>query len=191
LLPAVFLRRASFPAYDKEERNPAPQAGEGTSASMNRNLGKAVQETPRAPRASKIQEFRHGGMSMKSRQMALGLILAALLAASGPAFAHHSWRGFDAANLTTVKGTVTLFDWANPHVWIYFEVKDENGGIQKWSAGGPSPSRMANTGWNKDTLKPGDQIAVTGIRNNNGAYEMRLTKVTLADGRELICYGQR
>ena len=128
---------------------------------------------------------------MRGRRLLLGVILVGLLAASSPAFAHHSWRGFDEANLTTVKGTVTLFDWANPHVWIYFEAKDDKGSVQKWSAGGPSPSRMANTGWDKDTLKVGDQIAFTGNRNKNGSYEMRLTKITLADGRELICYGQR
>jgi|SRR6266852_1601462 len=128
---------------------------------------------------------------MASRWPAFGLIVAGVLAASSPAFAHHSWRGFDAANATTVKGTVTNFDWANPHVWISLEVKDDKGNIQKWTAGGPSPSRMANTGWDKDTLKPGDEITVTGTRGNDGAYQLRLTKVTLADGRELVCYGKR
>jgi hypothetical protein len=128
---------------------------------------------------------------MRSRGVALAFILFALLSASGPAFAHHSWRGLDESNLTTVKGTVTLYDWANPHVWIYFEVKDDKGNVQNWSAGGPSPSRMANTGWDKDTLKAGDHVVFTGNRNKDGSYQMRLTKVTLAEGRELICYGQR
>ena len=70
-------------------------------------------------------------------------------------------------------------------------MKDDKGNVQKWSGGGPSPSRMANTGWDKDTLKAGDQIVFTGNRNKDGSYQMRLKKVTLADGRELICYGQR
>lgn len=128
---------------------------------------------------------------MRGKRFALALILAGLLAAAGPAFAHHSWSGLDHANLTTVKGTVTSFDWGNPHVWIYLDVKDDKGNVQKWSAGGPSPSRMANTGWDKETLKPGDTIEITGNRNLDGTYVMRLTKVTLADGRELICYGRR
>jgi hypothetical protein len=128
---------------------------------------------------------------MRSRRLAMLMVLAGLLTASVPAFAHHAWHGFDNANQATVKGTVTSFDWANPHVWIYLDVTGDKGGIQKWSAGGPSPSRMANTGWDKETLKPGDQISATGIRSNDGAYILRLEKITLADGRELICYGKR
>ncbi len=128
---------------------------------------------------------------MKNRWLAAFVASVGLLTASSPAFAHHAWRGFDNANQTTIKGTVTNFDWSNPHVWIYFDATDEKGGVQKWSAGGPSPSRMANTGWDKSTLKPGDQFAATGIRANDGSYVLRLEKITLADGRELICYGKR
>jgi hypothetical protein len=95
------------------------------------------------------------------------------------------------SNLTTVKGTVTQFDWANPHVWISLEVTDDKNNVEKWSAGGPSPSRMANTGWDKDTLKPGDQITAIGHRISDGTYLLRLVKVVKSDGRELICYGGR
>lgn len=128
---------------------------------------------------------------MKNRWLAVFVVSVGLLTAPSPAFAHHAWRGFDKANQTTIKGTLTNFDWSNPHVWIYFDATDEKGGVQKWSAGGPSPSRMANTGWDKSTLKPGDQFSATGIRANDGSYVMRLEKITLADGRELICYGKR
>jgi hypothetical protein len=128
---------------------------------------------------------------MKIRLLAFGGLVVGLLAVSGPAFAHHAWHGYDMANLTTLKGTVTLFDWANPHVWISFEVKDDKASVEKWSAGGPSPSRMANTGWDKETLKPGDQITAIGHRINDGSYSLRLVKVVLSDGRELVCYGGR
>jgi hypothetical protein len=128
---------------------------------------------------------------MTIRLLGIGTVLACLAVISAPVFAHHAWHGYDMENLTTVKGTVTQFDWGNPHVWISFEAKDDRGNIQKWSAGGPSPSRMANTGWDKDTLKPGDQIAAVGHRITDGTYSLRLEKVILADGRELICYGGR
>jgi len=128
---------------------------------------------------------------MRIRLFALVSLFAGLLAISGPALAHHAWHGYDMANLTTVKGTVTQFDWANPHVWIYLEVKDERADGEKWNAGGPSPSRMANTGWDKDTLKPGDQITAIGHRISDGTNNLRLVKVVLSDGRELICYGGR
>jgi len=128
-------------------------------------------------------------MSIKS--LALATLLTGLLATAAPAFAHHAWHGYDMSNLTTVKGTVTQFDWANPHVWISLEVIGDKSDVEKWSAGGPSPSRMANTGWDKDTLKPGDQITAIGHRISDGTYFLRLVKVVKSDGRELICYGGR
>jgi hypothetical protein len=128
---------------------------------------------------------------MKSKLLLTGSLVASLLAVTVPAFAHHSWTGYDMVNLTTVKGIVTQFDWGNPHVWISFQFSDEKGNVEKWSAGGPSPSRMAGTGWDKDSVKPGDQITAVGHRITDGTYTLRLVKVVLADGRELICYGGR
>ena len=128
---------------------------------------------------------------MRIKSLALSSLVAGLLAISSPAFAHHAWHGYDMSNLTTVQGTVTQFDWANPHVWITLEVKDDKSNVEKWNAGGPSPSRMANTGWDKETLKPGDQITAVGHRISDGTYYLRLVKVVKPDGRELICYGGR
>ena len=128
---------------------------------------------------------------MKTRLLWIGSFAVLLMTVSLPAFAHHAWHGYDMANLTTVKGTVTQFDWGNPHVWINLEVTGDKGTIEKWAAGGPSPSRMAGTGWDKETLKPGDQITAVGHRIADGTYSLRLVKVVLADGRELICYGGR
>ncbi len=128
---------------------------------------------------------------MRPRRLWIAFLTAFILAVSGPAFAHHAWHGYDMENLTTVKGTVTQFDWANPHVWISLETTDEKGVVEKWNAGGPSPRRMAGTGWDKDTLKPGNQITAVGHRISDGTFYLRLVKVVLADGRELICYGGR
>jgi hypothetical protein len=141
--------------------------------------------------ASKVDDLHGGGVIMKSRLLLIGSLVVYLLVGSGPAFAHHAWHGYDMVNLTSVKGTVTQFDWGNPHVWINFEMTDEKGTVEKWAAGGPSPSRMANTGWDKETLKPGDQITAVGHRITDGTNNMRLVKVVLSDGRELICYGGR
>lgn len=128
---------------------------------------------------------------MKTKLLCMGTTLICLLAVSSSVFAHHAWHGYDMANITTVKGTVTQFDWGNPHVWINFEVRDDKGNVEKWSGGGPSPSRMAGTGWDKYTLKPGDTITAVGHRISDGTYMLRLEKVVLADGRELLCYGGR
>ena len=124
---------------------------------------------------------------MRNKILALGIFAAALLLGSGTAFAHHAWNGYDMSNLTTVKGTITNFDWANPHVWMSFDVND-NGKVSHWDAGGPSPSRMQGTGWSKDTLKPGDQITAVGHKIKDGTNKLRLDKVVLSSGKSLVCY---
>ena len=124
---------------------------------------------------------------MRNRVLALGIFAAVLLLGSGTAFAHHAWNGYDMSNLTTVKGTITNFDWANPHVWMSFDVND-NGKVAHWDAGGPSPSRMQGTGWSKDTLKPGDQITAVGHKIKDGTNKLRLDKVVLSNGKSLVCY---
>jgi hypothetical protein len=139
--------------------------------------------------ASKVHDEHSRGAITKTRLPWIGCLFVCLLTVSGPAFAHHSWHGYDMVNLTSVKGTVKQFDWGNPHVWISFEVTDDRGNVEKWNAGGPSPSRMANTGWDKETLKPGDQITAVGHKITDGTYTLRLVKVVLSNGRELICYG--
>jgi uncharacterized protein DUF6152 len=128
---------------------------------------------------------------MQTRLLWIASLVVCLLTVSGPASAHHAWHGYDMNTVTSVRGTVTQFDWSNPHVWISFAVTDDKGITEKWSAGGPSPSRMANTGWDKNTIKPGDQITAVGHRISDGTYSLRLVKVVLSDGRELICYGGR
>ena len=129
--------------------------------------------------------------AMKITRITRGAILLSLLALASPVFAHHAWRGFDKAHPMTLKGTVKEFDWGNPHVWIKLEVKDDKGNIEMWSAGAPSPSRLANAGWDKDTIKVGEEISVTGARGSGDSHEMRLEKVVLVDGREMPCYGSQ
>ncbi|HWX39226.1 MAG TPA: DUF6152 family protein [Candidatus Sulfotelmatobacter sp.] len=128
---------------------------------------------------------------MKTCLLVFASLIAGFLLVARPASAHHAWHGYDMDHLTAVKGTVTQFDWRNPHVWMDFDVRDDKGNIEKWAAGGPSPSRMANTGWDKNTLKPGDQITAVGHRISDGTFSIRLEKVILPDGRELLCYGSR
>ena len=116
------------------------------------------------------------------------IALIAMLAAGSPLLAHHSWP-VDMSREVTVKGTVTEFDWGNPHVMIALEVRDESGKIEKWSVGGPSTSRMAGNGWDKNTLKMGDVITGTGFRFTDGQKILRLQKVVMPGGEVKLLYG--
>ena len=105
-----------------------------------------------------------------------------------PASAHHSMSGYDRSQTTTLRATISDYNWINPHVQIYFEVKQPSGAVVKWLAEMPGPGRLERNGWSKDTLKSGDQVTIVGNPSRDGAFSMRLLKVVLPDGREMISY---
>jgi uncharacterized protein DUF6152 len=112
-------------------------------------------------------------------------VLAASLLISGPAFAHHSMSMYDRSHDATFKATITEFDWSNPHSQIIFTAADDHGNVVKWVAECPGPNRLANHGWSKDSLKPGDQVTIVGNPNKDGSPTMRFEKVIFANGQEL------
>lgn len=103
--------------------------------------------------------------------------------------AHHSWP-VNTTKLVTVKGTVTAFDWANPHPMISIEVQTANGAKEKWLIGGPALTRMEGNGWTKTTVKPGDVITGAGYQFSDGQKIIRLERVILPDGKEMRVYGR-
>lgn len=120
---------------------------------------------------------------MKAGRLTLFAITALLLAA--PIFAHHGAAAYE-PKLTTVMGTITQFQFINPHALIYFDVKDASGKTRSWIAEGVSATNMARNGWNKNTLKTGDHVTVTGNCAKNGTATMRLAKLVLPDGKALM-----
>ena len=117
-------------------------------------------------------------------------LAAGIVAAAIPLAAHHSWP-VDTNREITVKGTVTGYNWANPHVMIGLNVEGANGKIEKWDVGGPSTARMSGNGWDNRTLKPGDTITAIGYRFSDGQNILRLQKVVMSDGKEMFLYGGR
>ena len=126
---------------------------------------------------------------MITRLQVLALAVVGLVAAAGPLFAHHSWP-VDTSREVTVKGTVTGYNWTNPHVMMGLDV-EVNGKIEKWNVGGPSTARMAGNGWDNKSLKMGDVITAIGYRFNDGQNILRLQKIVMANGKEMFLYGSR
>jgi hypothetical protein len=110
---------------------------------------------------------------------------AVLLAVSSPVLAHHGTANYDMTKLVTLKGTVTDFQFINPHVLIFFDVKNAKGVVEHWQAEATSPNHLVRAGWTKDILKSGDQITLSGFRAKNGSQVMRFQKMVLASGQEL------
>ena len=126
---------------------------------------------------------------MTSRALvALGLV--AIVVWATPLLAHHSWP-VDRSRSVTVSGTVTGYEWGSPHVMIGLDVRAENGSVEKWNVGGPSPNRMEANGWTPTTLKTGDVITATGYRFSDGQRVLQLDKIVMADGKEMFLYGTK
>ncbi len=103
---------------------------------------------------------------------------------SGPAFAHHGAAAYDMSKTMTVTGTITDFQFVNPHVLISMDVKDPSGKVEKWQGELTSPNHLARAGWTKSTLKPGDQITLTGGTAKSGSPTMWIRKI-VKDGQEV------
>lgn len=124
---------------------------------------------------------------MKTLSVAAVAALA-LLAASVPLTAHHSWP-VNMDKLVTVKGTVQKIEWTNPHPMFTVEVRDA-GKTETWLIGGPAINRMEANGWTKETIKPGDVVTGVGYQFSDGQKIVRLERLTLADGKEMKVYGR-
>jgi hypothetical protein len=107
-------------------------------------------------------------------------VAAALLTA--PLFAHHGDAGRYEDTTTTITGTVVEFLFINPHSAVVLDVTDESGNVERWTGEMGSPSALGrNWNWTKETLKPGDNITMTGRARKNGEPFM-----TLSEGARLL-----
>ena len=107
-----------------------------------------------------------------------------LLAAALPALAHHSTASYDLVHGTILDGEVAGFQWENPHVHILLNVTGE-AEVEHWIIELESPNILHRLGWDKDTLKQGQRILVTGGRAKNGSFHLRALQVETPDGRKL------
>lgn len=110
----------------------------------------------------------------------------ALLLCAASVSAHHSRAGFAMDSVVAVQGTVTRFDWSNPHVFIYVESDDG----AEWEIETDAIAILARNGWTSDALEPGDVVSVRGNPGKEpGARHALLVSVRTADGRVLAPRG--
>jgi hypothetical protein len=130
-----------------------------------------------------------GRRFMKTRASNFLALIVGLLVLSIPAFAHHGAAAYDTSKTVSVKATITDFQFINPHVLVFFEVRNDDGSVAKWQGELTSPNHLARTGWTKSSLKPGDEITISGARSKNGGTALWINKVVRSDGQELRLNG--
>src|SRR5882672_10673223 len=107
--------------------------------------------------------------SMKSKLSVAFNVVVGLLLVSSPISAHHGTSGYDMEKVITLNGTVTSFNWSNPHCLIHIDVKDSKGDAKDWIIELAAPTLMTRNGWTKDSLKPGDEVIAETHPAKNGA----------------------
>ena len=120
-----------------------------------------------------------------------GVVAAALAVfalAGVPGLAHHSVAAkFDESKSTTLTGIVTLVDWRNPHAHVFVNVRGPKNEWVNWAVELESPIELTDSGWNRESVQPGDSVTVQGYLARNGSRQVWSQKMTLTQtGRQVL-----
>ena len=117
--------------------------------------------------------------------LAAGATLVLALVAL-PTQAHHSIAAaFDETKTVTLKGTVTKWEWLNPHVYLFMDVAGTGGRTTNWAIEYDGTLELKRVGWRRDVVKVGDVVSIEGIRARDGANRASGRALILVDGKRL------
>lgn len=131
------------------------------------------------------------------RNLLLGVVAAAVMAAGVPVVAHHAFGGeFDANRPVLLKGKVSKVEWVNPHAWIHIAAtevtvagvkKDLKGATEDWAVEGGTPNTLLRRGITRDTLTGSPEIVVDGYQTRDHTLTRANGRnITFTDGRKLF-----
>jgi hypothetical protein len=92
---------------------------------------------------------------------------------------------FDAEKMITITGTVTEFNWTNPHASFRVDVPNKEGKLESWAIEMNSPNNLVHEGWKRSSIKPGDKVSVQINPLRDGRPGGRYIGITLSDGKHL------
>ncbi len=139
----------------------------------------------------RIIEFRWANMGVEWRlRLRLGgnqivryiIGLATALVFAAPVLSHHSDAGLDMDSVLNFQGTVTEFNWRNPHVYFTVETTDERGEQMEWTVQMASAATVSRMGWASDSLAVGDRVAVGAYPALDGRPYAKFLSIEKSDG---------
>ena len=125
---------------------------------------------------------------MTRRPLGTFALALALLSSAIPLLAHHSVTAeFDSSKSFTVKGTITKIEWVNPHIYMYADVKDDNGTVTPYSFEGGPPGNLRRAGVLKTMFNVGDSVEIEAYIAKDGSKHLGLLHgVRFADGHQIL-----
>ena len=111
------------------------------------------------------------------------MVTGLALGNAGTAKAHHSHSMFDTTREVSITGTVTNYSYRNPHVFLYLDVKGDNGEVVSWAVEMSSIGNTQRRGMYHSTFQVGDVVTVTLNPLTDGRHGGNYTSVTAADGK--------
>jgi len=111
--------------------------------------------------------------------------VALMIVMVAPALAHHSFAVYDHTRTLTLNGSVTKFQWTNPHAFIEMDVTQSDGSVKHYSVELTSINMMQRVGWRSNMIKPGDKVKVVMAPLLSGEPVGLGLEVVLADGKTM------
>jgi hypothetical protein len=113
------------------------------------------------------------------------LVAAALtgMVWASAALAHHSFAMFDSDHQVKVTGTVTRFDWTNPHIYLFVTGGEAGKEAKPMLIEGASPGILNRIGWKFNMIKNGDKVTMVIAPLRSGEPGGLLKEIKLSDGR--------
>jgi len=105
-----------------------------------------------------------------------------------PVVAHHSFAAqFDQTKPVTLRGTVTKVEFRNPHIWVYLDVKGEDGNVTTpWQCEGGAPNALTRQGWSRHSLPAGTDVIVEGFKARDGTNTCNVRAWRTLDGKTVF-----
>jgi hypothetical protein len=113
-------------------------------------------------------------------------VFAMSLCVALPAQAHHSFSAqYDRDDEVKLDGTITKFEWTNPHGHVYVDVVSADGSKANWNLELASPNMLIRNGWKKNSLAVGMHIKASASRARDKSNTAAVVLITRDDGTEL------
>lgn len=122
-------------------------------------------------------------MSLAIKVVAACAVAAAVGVGMGASSAHHFMAEFDREHPIELTGTVSEWQWVNPHTWLIIDVKGTDGETVEWALEGVAPANWKGRGIQKGIFSAGQVVSVMVEPRKDGRPEGGLSGIMTIDGK--------